>query len=290
MARWTRQRGKTVVGLMVLPFLPFAMLRWFEHRQVYHPYRDWDAKGDDLRRPCEDVRLVTTDGLRLSGWYFLAAANSPRSQLAVLVCHGNGGNISHRLELYAALLETGVNVFAFDYRGYGRSEGRPDEDGTYCDAQAAYAWLVQRGFTPDAIVVFGESLGGGVATELARREVVAGLILQSTFTSIPDLGAELFPFLPVRWIAKIRYDTHSKLPLLSRPLLVMHSRADGLIPFRHAERNFAAANEPKCLWEIEGDHNDALDADRARFIAGIEGFLARLTRKPTPVATGEATP
>lgn len=285
MARWTRNRWKNLIGLILLPFLMLAMLRWFEHRQVYHPSREWSATGEALGRPWQEVRFRAVDGLQLSGWFFPAPTHSVRSPLAVLVCHGNGGNLSHRLALYAALLETGVNVFAFDYRGYGHSEGRPDEEGTYRDAQAAQAWLTQHGFPPRNTVVFGESLGGGVAAELARREPVAGVILQSTFTSVPDLGAELFPFLPVRWIATVHYDTLRKLPQLRRPLLLMHSRSDRLIPFHHAERNLAVANEPKRLWEIRGDHNDALEADRATFVAGIEAFLASLPAIGTVVAS-----
>jgi hypothetical protein len=198
----------------------------------------------------------------------------------VLFCHGNGGNVSHRLEVYAALLDTGVNVFGFDYRGYGASAGRPSEAGTYLDAQAACQWLRQRGFAGANIVAFGESLGGGVASELARRESLAGLILQSTFTSIPELGAELFPWLPVRWLARIKYDTLSKLPLLNLPVLVMHSRADTLIPFHHGQRLFAAAHPPKLFWELSGDHNEPLEADRAKFVAGVEKFFTLLASPP----------
>jgi pimeloyl-ACP methyl ester carboxylesterase len=179
------------------------------------------------------------------------------------------------LELYALLLHADVNVFAFDYRGYGRSEGRPGEEGTYKDAQAAYGWLQQRGFVSTNIIAYGESLGGAVASELAVRETVGGLILQSTFTSLTDLGAELYPFLPVRSIGSIGYDTHSRLPRIRVPVLILHSRGDRLIPFHHAEQNFAAANEPKWLCEIAGDHNDGLD-DRETFAAGIEQLLHRM--------------
>jgi len=269
-----RKHRTILAAIVLLPLLLYAMLRWFEHKQVYHPSREWAETGRALGRPWEDVRVRTADGIELSAWFFAANTNSPRSQLALTVCHGNGGNISHRLDLYQALLGTGVAVFAFDYRGYGKSAGRPGEEGTYLDAQAAHAWLRQRGFAGSNIIAFGESLGGAVATELARREPSGGLILQSTFTSIPDIGAELFPWLPVRWIASIRYDTRGKLPELGVPLLVMHSRADRLIPFHHAEANFAAARGPKRLWEIAGDHNDPLDADHAGFVKGVEVFLA----------------
>ncbi len=256
------------------------LLRWFEHSQVYHPGREMDAEGMAAARPFENVRFKSSDGLELNGWFFAARTNSPRAQLAVLFCHGNGGNISDRAELYHALRESGVAVFAFDYRGYGRSQGRPDEEGTYLDAQAAHQWLVQKGFA--SIIAYGESLGGGIASELCLREKSSGLILQSTFTSITDIGGEMFPWLPVRRLGHIKYDTHSKLPRLKLPVLIMHSREDRIVPFRHAEKNFAVANEPKLFWEISGDHNDALE-ERALFDEGLEKFL-RIIEAPTALA------
>jgi uncharacterized protein len=248
------------------------LLHWFEHSQVYHPERILDATGAELGRPFEEVRFTAIDGVALHGWFYPVAINSPRRPLAVLVCHGNGGNISHRLALYEALLETGVNVFAFDYRGYGRSGGLPSEPGTYLDAEAACHWLELKGFDTENVIAFGESLGGGVVSELALRVPLGGVVLQSTFTSIPEIGAHLFPWLPVRWLASIHYNTHSKLPRLHVPVLVLHSRMDGLVPFRHSEKNFAAANQPKLFWEIRGGHNDLLD-ERAHFVAGMERFL-----------------
>ncbi|HWI57461.1 MAG TPA: alpha/beta hydrolase, partial [Bacillota bacterium] len=231
------------------------MLRRFEHSQVYHPHRDLIASGAELGRPFEDVRFKAKDGVELHGWFFPAHPHAPRADQVILMCHGNAGNISHRLDTCQALLETGVNVFVFDYRGYGRSQGRPSEEGTYCDAQAAYQWLQQKGFSGRDIITFGESLGGGIASELALRETLAGLVLQSTFTSIPDIGSELFPWLPVRWLATIEYATSRRLPRLQLPVLVMHSRTDDLIGFHHGEKNFALANDPKLFWELKGDHN-----------------------------------
>jgi len=267
----------------------FFMLRSFEYHQVYHPSRTLDATGAELNRPFEDVLFPAADGVRLNGWFYPALTNSPRSSAAVLVCHGNAGNISHRLETCQALLDTGVAVFLLDYRGYGRSQGRPSEEGTYRDAEAAYEWLRQKGFAPTNIIAYGESLGGGVAAELAVRRTIGGLILQSTYTSIPELGAELFPWLPVRWISSIKYATRKKLPGLHVPVLVMHSRTDGLIPFHHAEDNFRAANEPKVFWEIEGTHNDPL-ADHAQFVAGIEKFLPLAVRSTHPPSANSAGP
>jgi fermentation-respiration switch protein FrsA (DUF1100 family) len=265
-----RNYWRPVLTLFVLGTFLVTMLRWFEHNQVYHPGRTLETTGAALGRPFEDVRFESTGGLKLNGWFFPADARSPSASLTVLVCHGNAGNISHRLGLCRILLQAGVNVFAFDYRGYGLSQGRPSEEGTYEDAQAAVRWLQRRGLTD--IVAYGESLGGGVASELCLREKSAGLILQSTFTSIPDVGAELFPWLPVHWLARIKYETLRKLPQIRVPLLVMHSRADELIPFHHGERNFATANEPKLFCELKGEHNDPL-ADGERFRAGLESFL-----------------
>lgn len=231
-----------------------------------------EASGADLGRPFEDVFFKTSDGIELNGWFFVAQSNSPNSSFVFLNCHGNGGNISHRLGLYGALLDLGANVFTIDYRGYGRSHGRASEEGTYRDAQAAYHWLRRKGFAAKNIIVYGESLGGGIASELCLREKTGGLILQSTFTSLPDIGAELYPWLPVRLVGSIRYDTRSKLPRLTIPVLIMHSREDHLIHFRHSEQNFAAANAPKFFFELRGDHNDAA-WEAPGFETAIERFL-----------------
>lgn len=265
------RRRQWLVVLAALVLLPF-MLRWFEHSQVYHPGRSFDTTGRELGRPFEEVEFLASDGVRLHGWFFPATVGSPRADWAVLVCHGNGGNISHRLDVTVALLRTGAAVFLFDYRGYGRSEGRPGEEGTYRDAQAAHAWLRHKAFAGERIIAFGESLGGAVATELALRETVGGLVLNSTFTSIPDIGAEVFPWLPVRWISTIRYDTRAKLPRIKVPVLVLHSREDTLARFTHAEANFAAANEPKLFGELNGEHNEAC-ADGPNIVEGMEKLL-----------------
>jgi uncharacterized protein len=267
-----RNQLKTLAKLLAICLLVFIMIRWFEHSQVYHPDRILTATGAELGRPFEDVGFKAKDGVQLNGWFFPGNTNSSRASIAVLLCHGNAGNIGHRLDMCKALLESGVSVFVFDYRGYGRSRGRPSEEGTYLDAQGAYQWLQQKGFAPTNIIAYGESLGGGVAAELAMRETLGGLVLQSTFCSVPDIGAELFPWLPVRLMSTIKYETCKKLPRLRIPVLVMHSRVDGLIGFHHAQKNFALANEPKLFWELTADHNDPV-SDSKHFTEGINKFL-----------------
>jgi hypothetical protein len=250
--------------------------RWFEHRQVYAPSKELLDRPENHRLQHEEVRLPSGKE-ELHGWFFPALKPSGTQSQVILFCHGNGGNISHRLEHTALLLSAGFAVFQFDYAGYGASTGTPGEEQTYRDAQAARNWLVQRGFAPEQVLVVGESLGGAIATELAVREKVGGLVLQSTFASLVKIGSELFPFLPVKWMASIRYDTVAKLPRVEVPVLVLHSKGDRLIPFAHAELNFAAARVPKFFREIKGDHNDAIDVAPELYSAAIVEFARTIS-------------
>ena len=162
-------------------------------------------------------------------------------------------------------------------RGYGRSEGAPDEPGTYRDAQAAYDYLVQqRKVAPRSIVVYGESLGSAIAADLATKVDVGGLILEEAFTSVGDVGQKMFPFLPVRWLVRNKYDTLGKMPRIKVPLLIFHSRDDEIFDIRHAQRLFAAANDPKQLVELRGHHNDAFLVSAATYHAALQKFFASL--------------
>jgi fermentation-respiration switch protein FrsA (DUF1100 family) len=280
MAYWTKKnRIKNMIGLLLAPFVLYFVLRAFEHRQVYHPSRVMDGTPEEAGQPAEDFFFKAGNGKRLHAWFYAADPRSPRRQFVVLYCHGNAGNITSRPGYYQAILQARVNLLAFDYRGYGRSDGKPDEAGTYADTLGAVAWLKQKGFATTNIILWGESLGGGVASEVALREQVGGLVLQSSFTSIPDMGAERFPILPVRLLGRIKYDTRSKLPRINCPVLVMHSREDQIVPFAHAERNFAAAREPKLFQELKGGHNDALEGDDQAYAEGFEKFLALIAAK-----------
>jgi fermentation-respiration switch protein FrsA (DUF1100 family) len=265
-----RKQWSLVLRIALLLLVIYVMLRWFEYSQIYHPSRVMDDAPGRLGRPFEDVFIQVEHGERINAWYFPATnAGSP----VFLVCHGNAGNISHRLDLASLLLEAGGGVLLVEYRGYGRSDGKPGEENTYRDAQAAYHWLIAKGVAATNIIAYGESLGGGIASELAAREPVAGLILQSTFTSMTDLGAELFPWLPVRLVSTIKYNTRAKLPKLRVPVLILHSRQDDLIAFHHAEQNFAAANEPRFLRELTGAHNEPLLFSRPAMLSAIREFL-----------------
>lgn len=278
----TRKHWKRLLVAGTVCLLLFMFLRDFEQSNVYHPSAELEVRLPDAGIRGDEVWLTTEDKLRLNAWFFPAPKDSPRSRYAVLFAHGNGGNISHRLDIYRVWHGLGVNFLAFDYRGYGLSEGKPSEKGTYQDAKAGYDWLLSKGFKPENIIMFGESLGGGIASWIAAEHKVGALVLQSTYTSVPDLGTEIFPYLPVRLLATIHYNTIERLPKINVPLLILHSRSDTLIRFHHAEKNFNAANEPKLLHEVLGDHNETLFAGAEQYKEGVEKFLQTLEKSVKP--------
>jgi fermentation-respiration switch protein FrsA (DUF1100 family) len=218
-----------------------------------------------------DVR--TEDGETLSAWWVRA----PRARGAFLLLHGNAGNISHRLGYATLFRKLGYSTLLVDYRGYGESTGSPSEEGTYLDAKASWEWLTQaRGIAPAEIVIFGESLGGGVATWLAAGRKPRGLVLASTFTSIPDLAGDLYPFLPVRALTRVRYDSLSRLGAIDAPVLIMHSRDDEIVGYKHARRLFEAAREPKRFFELSGGHNESFSLKQAQWVKALSDFLDEL--------------
>lgn len=266
----TRIRLKNWIGAVLAPFVLLGLLRSFEYRQVFQPSRDFILDAKDLSPWVEEVSIATEDGLTLNAWYFPALKTSSEAPWAILVSHGNAGNISHRLELYEILEQTGAAILAYDYRGYGRSEGRPSEAGVYKDIEAAYQWLRSQGFTPDRMILHGTSLGAAPSVHLAASAPVGGLVIRSAFTSVPDLGRELFPFLPVRLVGKIQFDNQARLPEVSCPTLILHGREDTMIGFHHAEANFKAATEPKRLYDfLPGDHNESAQSVADPYIQAI---------------------
>lgn len=250
--------------------LVLALVYAFQDRLIYFPTRELVTTPRDHGFDYEDVWLATEDGVRIHGWFI----GAPGARATVLHLHGNGGNISHRMQRIALFRAIGLNVFVIDYRGYGRSAGNPSEEGTYRDAHAAWRHLTRtRGLAPAAIVVHGESLGGSVASWLAARETPRALVIESSFTSAPDLGAEAYPWLPVRRLSRYAYPTRANLARVAAPVLIVHSRDDEIVPFRHAVELYAAAREPKRLLELRGGHNDGFWVSRAAYIAGVEAFV-----------------
>jgi len=249
------------------------MLFLFQDRMVFLanlPGRTLTATPQDAGFEYEDVTLETSDGLNLHGWYVPAVQASG----VVLFLHGNAGNISHRLDSIAIFRELGLDTLIIDYRGYGRSQGKPSERGTYLDAEAAWHYLVNsRGVAEERIIFFGRSLGGGVAAWLANQYRPAALIIESSFSSALDMARKLYPIMPVRLITRLGYPVSEYVSRLQCPLLVVHSRDDEIIPFTMAEAIYGSATEPKTLLEIWGDHNNGFLLSRDRYLSGLNEFI-----------------
>ena len=234
------------------------------------PGRALTATPRDAGFDYEDVTLETSDGLKLHGWYVPAA----QARGVVLFLHGNAGNISHRLDSIAIFRELGLDTLIIDYRGYGQSQGKPSEQGTYLDAEAAWHYLVSnREVAADRIIVFGRSLGGAVAAWLANQYRPAALIIESSFSSALDMARKLYPFMPVRLITRLDYPVKLYVSRLHCPLLVIHSRDDEIIPFTMAEAIYNSAAEPKSLLEIWGDHNNGFLLSGDRYLSGLNEFI-----------------
>jgi len=252
-ARRLRPRHVLLAGALALVLTGF--IGWIENFFLYHPFREISATPAQYGVPYEDVLFPASDGARLHGWYVPPVeAEGP----VVLWAHGNAGNISHRSENIALLRrETAAGVFIFDYRGYGRSEGRPGEAGLYADMRGAYAWL--RGRAPAGrIFFFGRSLGATVAVRVAAEGAEArGLILESPFVSLAEMGELMFPFLPVRRLLVQEFDTARWLPRVKAPLLFLHGDSDEIVPFSQGRRLYELAPGPKRFHAIRGArHND----------------------------------
>lgn len=264
-----------VVGLYLALLV---LLRFSESRLIYFPgpERQLTPARADLRLPVERVHITTDDDISLVGWVMPAASTDGRW---LLICHGNAGNLSQfdRPAHYAGWYGLGLSLLAFDYRGYGESGGVPSEQGLYRDAEAAYRFLLERrGVPASRIIVFGHSLGSAVAIDLASRVPVAGLIVEGAFTSALDRGQELYPYIPVRRLARSRFGSLDKVGDISVPKLFLHANRDDVIPLAHGRRLFDAARPPKTFVELEGGHGDAFDVDSSRYFASIATFLASL--------------
>ena len=273
----------TMITILLLASACYGLLLlavyMYQPQMLYFPDEgdQTAATPSDVGLTYQQVELRTTDDLRLSAWYLPAEDE----QGVLLFCHGNAGNISHRLDSLLLFHRLQMSILIFDYRGYGQSEGQPSEQGTYTDALAAWEYLLtQKSKQPAEIVIFGRSLGAAIAAELATRVRPGALILESAFTSVPDLASEIYPFLPVRLLSRFSYDTRTRLDSLACPLLIIHSNDDEIIPYSHAQRLYAAAHEPKHLLNISGGHNDGFLVSGNRYTEGLRRFLH--THLPPP--------
>jgi uncharacterized protein len=263
----------TIGIILILSYAVLLLIVYLKQdSMLYFPERELWTTPKSAGLTYEDVTLKTIDGVKLSAWYIPA----DNEQGVLLFCHGNAGNISHRLDSLKIFHSLNLSVLIFDYRGYGKSEGKPTEQGTYLDAEAAWEYLIQdKKKSPDHIILFGRSLGAAVASEIAKRKNPGALIVESAFTSAPDLGQSLYPWLPVRLLSKYHYPTKENLSVLSCPKLIIHSPEDEIIPFEHGQRLYEQASQPKEFLSIRGGHNEGFLTSGKIYTEGIKLFLEK---------------
>jgi uncharacterized protein len=274
-----RLKTPAAVWWVLAALFAWILLMRFERMMVFVPSREMTAHPGSYGLPFERVWLTSSDGVRLRAWWIPGAkTNAP-----VMLClHGNGGNISSRVDKMKIFHDAGAAQLWVDWRGYGESSGSPDEAGLYRDGQAGWDWLTrERGVAPSRVVLYGESLGCGVAVELATRAPAGGLIVDSGFASITAMGKTVLPWFPAA-LMRLRFDNLAKLPRARMPTLFLHSPQDDIVPYEQARRNYAAAAGPKSFVDLRGSHNDGfLDAGPV-YVEAIRGFLSSLAARPRP--------
>ncbi|TYQ26794.1 lysophospholipase [Pseudanabaena sp. UWO311] len=268
--------------ILVLAYIGLAIALYLgQSNLVYMPSQELIDTPATIGLKFDDVQLTTKDNVNLDSWFVPAKDNDQIGKGVILFCHGNGGNIGNRVSYLPIFKDLGLATFLFDYRGYGKSEGKPSEEGTYNDVETAWQYLTQeKQIPPQKIIIYGESLGGAIASYLAQKisqqdgkNSAGGLILASTFTSISDRAAELYPFLPIRFLSRFSYNSIDRLPSIKIPVLIIHSSDDEIIPFHHGDRNFQAANQPKKLVKLRGDHNGGFLDSLETYRKGLKEFI-----------------
>ena len=253
--------------------LTVVAIRLFENSFIYYPPRfpEGFPPPDLYGRQVEEVWLTTLDKVKLNAWYL----PNPTSEKVLLWFHGNAENIGYGLEHVVFYSRLGVNVLAVDYRGYGKSEGSPDEAGVYRDADAAYDYLIQvRHIQPKNIIVYGHSLGGAVAIDLASRRECGGLIVQSSFTSVKEMARRTFRIPLLEYIPKSQFNSLAKIQRVRAPVLIVHGTRDETVPFCMGQRLFDAAPEPKSFFAVEGaGHNDVIEIGGDDLLGDLRSFI-----------------
>jgi uncharacterized protein len=257
---------RTIIILAVVAFGLGGCVEGF----VYYPMADMRLTPAAAKLAYVDITLTTQDGVAVNAWW--VPAKNPRA--TVLFCHGNGGNISYYLDSLVIFNRLGLGALIFDYRGYGKSTGRPSEKGTYLDAEAAWQYLInQRKIAPRQIIIWGRSLGGAIAAHTAARHGPGLVVIESSFTSVPDLAHERMRWLPALVLAKYVYPTRHYLEQIATPTLIIHSPDDEIIPFTHGRKLYESVKGPKAFLQIKGSHNQGFIDSLAVYEAGIDAFI-----------------
>lgn len=259
----------TVVGVLMLN----AFMYFQQPRMIFFPVAELQQVPSDWGLAYEDVSFSAADGLSLHGWFLPVTG----AEQVLLFFHGNAGNISHRRESIEIFQRLGLNVFIIDYRGYGRSNGTPDEKGFYLDARAAWQYLTnEKRFKPENIVIFGRSLGGAVAVNLAADVHARGLILESTMSSAREFAREVFRILSRLVVIRYDFNTLQHIQQVNYPVLVLHSPDDEIMPFHLGEKVYRSANPPKQFVRMRGDHNSGFYLSQPEYEQSIAAWLGNL--------------
>ena len=272
---------KLIKGVIFLYALVLAFFFLFQDKFLYHPTREIITTPAEDGLSFDEVVFHTAGGLRLTGWYVYAAPDKGlQARGVVLFCHGNSRNISHRTDMLKIFAAMGLDTFIFDYRGFGESEGRPGEDGIYVDTQTAWDYLVkERKISPEKVIIYGRSLGGGAASKLATRVEPSAVVLESTFTSVPDLASEFYPYIPAKLLSRSSYDNIGRVGDIKAPLLIVHSRDDELIPISHGLELAKTAGSDALFVEITGSHNKGFESSGEAFSGPLSAFVTRHLRQ-----------
>jgi len=268
---------KFLIAGVVCYALIAAWLYFSQKRMLFYPRAEFVGTPDEIGLEYEDVTITNREGTQIHGWFVI----NRNARFLILFSHGNAGNVSHRLETIRILHDLGHSVFVYDYSGYGQSEGDPSEEAMYADARAVWDWIREQLIPAKAVVLFGRSLGGAVTARLAAElaeegEQPAGMILESTFSSVPDMGSYMYPWLPVRQLSKYQFNSVEALQGVNLPTLFAHSEDDEIVPYDIGLRLYQSYNGPKEFLHLTGNHNYGyLDMGEA-YINGIGDFLYKL--------------
>ena len=242
----------------------------FQRNLLYHPTEN-NYSGDQILVSIEKVKINTQDGIELMSWYHNKNVNNYKT---ILFLHGNAGSLENRIHKINHFKDMNINFLLVAWRGFSGNKGTPTEKGLYEDAESAVRWLKSKGVKENNIIVYGESLGTGVATEIAQNKNFAGIILESPFTSMIDAGKDKYPYLPVRLLLKDRYESNKKIKNINSPILIMHGKVDNIVPFHMGKKMYELANEPK--YSYFSEYDDHMMEYNEKLLKVLKDFIGSL--------------
>ena len=263
----------SVLGLVFFYILLVIVVFIFQRNLLYHPAVDNYLKDQNTKEPdeIEKVKITTKDNIDLIGWFY--SQNLVKSK-TILFFHGNAGSLENRTYKLNHFKNLNVNFLIIAWRGFSGNKGKPNEMGLYEDAKSAINWLKMKGIDENKIIIYGESLGTGIATEIAQNKNFAGIILESPFTSMIDAGKNNFPYLPVRLLLKDKYESNKKIKNINSPILIMHGKVDKIVPFYMGKKMYELANEPK--YSYFSEYDDHMLEYNEKLLKVLKDFLSSL--------------